>query len=139
MTSLARRLLRVPAYLPFIVWLAVVGWQGVARGGIAPGSALDHLLPSWVVMMWTVAVAAGATLAVVGGVSARTRVESTGLALILYGVVLYGGVGAYAVSHGTWSVISVASAFGLSALLRLFVLSRARHAQEVAADLSEEG
>lgn len=125
-------------YLPVAAYLATIGWAGLTRGGITPGDLLDHALPGWLVLMWTIAVAAGGTAATLAGLTGRTRVESAGLALLLYGAAVYGVVGSFAVHGNPWQVATLSAAIAAMCLLRMRALSQARHAREVAADIDRE-
>lgn len=124
-------------YLPVAAYLAASGWVGLAHGGITPGDLLDHTLPAWLITMWTVAVALGGTLATLGGLAGRTRVESSGLALLLYGAAVYGVAGSLAIHGNPWSVAAVSAAIAAMCASRMRILARARRAREVAADLEQ--
>lgn len=129
MSRLWDTLIRLP-HVPVAAYLALVGWGGVVSGGITPDSL--HVLPAWLVEMWTFAVAIGGTGSVIGALMQRTRIESTGLGLLAYGSVLYGLVGAVVLWPGSATVIALSAAVASMCLIRMRVLSLARHAQEVA-------
>lgn len=136
-SRLWRALAEAP-YLPIVAYLAVVGIGGiVSGGGIAPGAVRD-VLPYWLVMAWTVAVAAGGALATIGALAERSRVESAGLAFLAAGAVVYG----LTIPTAAWpegaTVITVSAAVLSMCLIRMRVLALARHAQEVATTLADD-
>ena len=64
--------------LPLILYLAITGTLAVAAGGMAP-DAVEADTPAWLGYGWSTAMAAGGLLGGLGGLTDRTRLESTGL------------------------------------------------------------
>jgi len=117
-------------YLPIAAWVAFIGWTSLLSGGIRPEGG--HTLPEWLLMAWTLAFAIGGTLAVWGGSTARTRAESSGLALLTTGLVFYGVVVLSTGVHDPVGTALSVTAFTAMCLIRMRILSRARKAQEAA-------
>lgn len=76
--------------LPIVVYLAVVGLLAMASGGGAAPETVQHSTPPWLTHAWTLSLAGGGCLAVAGCLTGRTRGESAGLALLIFGLGLYG-------------------------------------------------
>lgn len=136
MRPLWRSLMAAP-HLPIVAYLAVIGWRAIAAGGIAPAS-MEHALPVWLVLLWTVAIAAGGTLATLGGLGSWTRTESSGLALLLVGAAIYGVVLAATQWPHSLTIILVSAAIVAMCAIRMRVLTLARRAREVAAEHTDE-
>jgi hypothetical protein len=132
-----RRLYGAP-WLPIASYLGVVACLSLASGGVAP-PAMTHALPAWLVLMWTVALAAGGLLSTIGVLSEKTRVESAGLVLLTYGAGLYGLVLSVALWPNSLGIILVAVAICGMCGIRLRVLALARHAQKVATEQRRDG
>jgi len=117
--------------MPIVIYLGVVGWLAVASGGVAP-DVVEHTVPAWLAYAWSGSLAAGGTLATVAGMTGRTRGESAGLALLLFGLGLYGWSAAlerWPVGLGT---VSALLALMACCYLRMRVLRLARRAVRVA-------
>lgn len=133
-SALWRNLAEAP-WLPITAYLGLVGIIGIASGvGVAPRS-IDATLPDWLVMAWTVGIAAGGIAATVGCLWSRTRVESAGMALLAYGAGLYGVVVAVAAWPHSLIIIAVSVAVLSMCAIRLRVLSLARRAQRRAGQI----
>lgn len=132
-----RRLYGAP-WLPIVAYLGAIAVLSLASGGVAP-PAMTHALPPWLVLMWTIALAAGGLLAIVGVLSEQTRVESAGLVLLIYGAGLYGLVLSVALWPRSLNIILVSVAVCGMCLIRLRVLALARHAQKLATDQQRHG
>lgn len=127
---ITRRLYGAP-WLPIAGYLGIIAALSLASGGVAP-PAMTHALPAWLVLMWTLALALGGLLSVVGVLFEQTRVESAGLVLLIYGAGMYGLVLSVALwPHSTGFILVSAAICGMCAI-RLRVLALARHAQKVA-------
>lgn len=131
------RTLAEAPYLPIVAYLGLVGIVGIVTGaGVAP-HPLRALLPTWLVMAWTVGIAAGGTLATLGAFLRNgTRAESAGLGLLAYGAALYGAVVASVAWPHALTVIAVSVAVLSMCLIRLRVLSLARRAQRRAGQIT---
>jgi hypothetical protein len=130
-----RRIAEAPFETPIAVWFGIVGWLGVLNGeGFAPPS-LEAALPILLVQAWTVGMALGGTLTAIGKMREHDRIEMGGLALLLWGVILYAGT--VIVSVGTGGVTAAAAFFaiGLGAWIRLRVLRRRTKARKIAGDV----
>lgn len=119
-------------HLPIAAYLAAVGWIGLLSGDHGTGG----ILPGWLAIMWTIAIAVGGTLATLGCLAVRTRVESTGLALLAYGAAVYGAVFGALYWPSPYPIL-VGVAVAAMCLIRMRVLSLARRAQEVAAQIRD--
>lgn len=126
---LGNRLVRIPPYIPIAAWVAFLGWTALPGGGIHPTG--HGVVPTWLVFLWTLAFAIGATLAVIGGTTARTRVESSGLGTLLCGLVFYGLVAVFHDAHPVGVAVSVL-AFVAMCALRMRVLAESRRATRTA-------
>ena len=119
-------------HLPIVAYLGVTGWAAVI--GADHGSL--GLIPPWLAIMWTLAVAIGGTLATIGILGLWKVVEAVGSVLLTYGAVVYGvlfGIGLWP----RWTPIAVAAAITAMCVIRLRVLYLARTAETVAAELAE--
>ena len=119
-------------HLPIVAYLAVIGWAVVIAG--------DHgslgLLPAWLAIMWTLAIAVGGTLATLGILWMWRVVEAVGSVLLTYGAVVYGVL--FGISlWPNWRPIAVAAAIATMCSIRLRVLYLARTAETVAAEIAD--
>ncbi|MGH3500554.1 MAG: hypothetical protein ACRDQA_06615, partial [Nocardioidaceae bacterium] len=87
--GIRQALLETP-YLPVAAYLGAVGIAALVAGHAILPDTLAEVLPAWLATVWTVAVAAGGILPVVGRVVSATRIESAGLAMLAFGAGLYG-------------------------------------------------
>ena len=122
---------RVPPYLPVAVWLSFMGWESVGSKGIAP-DALRELLPAWLVWCWTFGIALGGLGAVLGALTCRTRLESGALALLSWGIGLW-GVSVVVVGPDDRDPLVLMVCLLAMCALRLETLARAREAKRRAA------
>lgn len=120
-------------HLPIAAYLAYAGWRALIAG--------DHgslgVLPAWLAIAWTLALAVGGTLAVVGGLAMAKRTEAAGLALMLAGDIIYGGVFGAALwrSGEADQPIAVSVAIGLMCLIRLRRIRLLRNRTDTAAEV----
>lgn len=89
-------------------------------------------LPEWLEVVWSALATIGGVLAGLGCLMHATRTESSGLGFLAVGALTYGLV---ASSRDHWAL---AIGVMLMCLIRMRVLSLARHALEVATDLRDE-
>lgn len=118
--------------LPIIVYLTLIGLLATASGGVAP-QAVENATPMWLTHGWGLSVAIGGMLAVVGSLTGRTRGESAGLSLVLFGLGLYALAEALT-GHLGDGIETVAALLALSTtcLIRMVVLHKARRAHALA-------
>lgn len=131
-----RRLLAVP-YWPVALYLGIIAWLGIGTGGVAPPTMV-HILPAWLVIMWSLSLAVGGTIAPLGILIGRNRLESSGLAMLAYGSALYGIVLTAEAwpRGGTFALVGFAIV--AMCLIRLRVLRKGRVARHVAALVAAE-
>lgn len=114
-------------HLPVAAFLLYYGIDTLAtRQGPA---ALERAIPDWLTWAWALALIVGAVLVFYGVAVARTRAESSGHALHLFGIALYVAANAATLDQG--SVASVLVFAGV-ALMRMGVLARSRRARREA-------
>jgi hypothetical protein len=122
-------------YLPIALYLSMAGWAGIiTEGRISPGS-LD-VLPGWLAGMWTYSIAFGGLIAPIGAFTGRTRIESAGLAMLAWGALLYGLVGAVLLWPDSVALVAVSGAIVSMCLIRMRKLGLSRRAQQVAASIA---
>lgn len=98
-------------------------------GGLAPDS-MTITLPIWLAQMWTIAIACGGVGATAGCLLDSSRIESTGLGLIVYGVVFYATVGGVFNWPSSLTVIMLCASIASMCVIRMRVLSLSRKAQQ---------
>lgn len=133
---LQRRFAETPFQLPVTIAYTLSGTVGLASGnGIVPHT-IDRTLPFALVVVWTLYLALGGWLSVVGRLLQRERLEFSGLVLLGFGSGLYAVVLAVV---GRWpsSITAAAAMAGVAAGcgIRLLVLNVSRKARTVAAQI----
>ena len=118
--------------LPIVMYLGVIGVLGVLSGGSAPDT-VTHGTPVWLTHMWAWSLALGGVLATVACLTGRTRGESAGLAMLVFGLGLYGlaEVAAGGPVEGLETATALVALIGCCAI-RMRVLHLARRAQRKA-------
>lgn len=133
-----RRYLRRAAIHPHLwvtVYLGYIGVHSLLR--LQSPRVMEYALPSWLTTAWMCALTAGGMLALAGCLTARTRVESAGLALQTFGIGLYAAIVAAVVHISPSDYAAVVTLVGVGAS-RMWVLSRARRAQAKAGRVRHE-
>lgn len=124
-------------YLPVVAWVGFAAFASLPGGGIHP-TGRAGTLPEWLVMTWTLAFALGSTAAFLGGSTGRTRIESSGLAVLLFGLLFYGAVVLFTdPADPAGTAVSVV-AFAAMCMIRMRILSLSRKAIEAATRLSRK-
>lgn len=113
--------------LPIVVYLGIVGALGLLAGGVAP-DVVEATTPRWLTLAWPVSLAVGGGLAAAGGLTGRTRAESAGLALQLFGLGLFGLAAAVTNWPLSFDTISALAALMACLWMRMRVLRLARRA-----------
>ena len=113
-------------HLPIAAYLTFVSCEALLRGH--DGGPL----PVWLGLVWSALATIGGLLAVLGCLMHATRTESSGLGFLAVGALTFGIV---AEGRDHWAL---AVGVILMCLIRMRVLSLARHALEVATGLRDE-
>ena len=121
-------------YLPIAAYMGLSGIIGLVNhdrssNGLWPDYDRAHRLPDYLLIAFSVTLAVGGFLTVLGGLIRGTRVESAGLVLLLAGVAIFGIAGSWE-ENNPWPVLIHALAFGGMIGIRMWVLALARRAQE---------
>ncbi len=138
LTNLERRLAEAPFETPIALWFGIIGWVGIVTGqGITPAT-LEDALPIWLVQAWTIGLALGGMLTVIGKLRQRDRLESSGLALLGYGTTLYAGVLVAAAGLAGLTAAAAMFAITFGCLIRLRVLTLSHRARGVAGTIHRQ-
>ena len=120
---------------PLYAYLGLIGILALAAGrGVTPES-MRQVLPGPLVLAWTIALALGGVLTVVGYFTLRENVEQSGLVFMAFAAALYGTCITIAAWPYGATVLAISLAVFTSCAIRFRILRRARKAQEVATQI----
>lgn len=88
---IGNRLIEAPYELPIALICVIYGITRLVHHSVTPGT-IEHLLPRWLVLMWTIALLLGGVATIFGRFTGWLRTEAAGQIGIAYGFALYGGV-----------------------------------------------
>lgn len=123
--------------LPIVAYLGIVGALAFVSGGVAPDS-VEAGTPAWLGYGWSGCMALGGIVAVAGGVTCRTRLESAGLSLIGVSLGLFVWAGVITGEAAGDDVLALGALLGAFAL-RMRQLRREREAVRIAEALARGG
>lgn len=122
-----RRLLDAP-HLPIATYLLLVGITTFPGTGIVAST-----VPTWLACVWSTSLAVGAGLIFWGVAAARTRAESVGHALHLFGLTLL--TASTLVEGADGDDVTALAVLAAVSILRMRILTRARRAQRIAEEM----
>lgn len=126
-----------PFQVPITLYLMLLGIQ-VMIGGIASPDSLTDSYPLWVVINWAVSLAVGCAMSLYGRYVEKFRLESAGLAFVLYSCMVYAVT--VVVING-WTAIFASGAYfaiATGCIIRMIVIAKSHKAQKLAGRMIRE-
>jgi len=131
-----RRFAETPFEIPIAIYFGAFGIASLISGnGITPHT-VDMALPWGLILAWTIGLAVGGVLCVIGRFAQHHRTEMAGLILLGYGASLYAAallvVGpAASTANAAAAMVAIATGCGI----RLRILHKSQRTREIAHEL----